>query len=147
MGSPIRKSPDHSLIDSSPKLTAVFHFLHRLLMPRHPPNALFALDLIQEKQGFPRSKAFTSRSRLVRPGTFWVSVLDLDNAAVPLPGGGPLLGPSAALIVYLSERCQTSLPVILTDDPGLRPVGRSSASADALGDSTGTWWSVTGSNR
>jgi hypothetical protein len=41
MGFPIRISPDQSLIDSSPKLLAVFHFLRRLLMPRHPPNALF----------------------------------------------------------------------------------------------------------
>ena len=41
MGFPIRKSSDQSLIDSSPKLMAVFRLLHRLLMPRHPPNALF----------------------------------------------------------------------------------------------------------
>ena len=41
VGFPIRKSPDQSLIDSSPKLKAAFYFLHRLLMPRHPPNALF----------------------------------------------------------------------------------------------------------
>ena len=28
------------LIDSSPKLIAVYHVLHRLPTPRHPPNAL-----------------------------------------------------------------------------------------------------------
>ena len=33
----------------SPKLIAEYHVLHRLLLPRHPPNALFALDLIQKK--------------------------------------------------------------------------------------------------
>ncbi len=41
------------LILSSPWLIAEYHVLHRLLLPRHPPNALFALDLIQEKRGFP----------------------------------------------------------------------------------------------
>ena len=33
----------------SPQLTAEYHVLHRLLLPRHPPNALLALDLIQKK--------------------------------------------------------------------------------------------------
>jgi hypothetical protein len=37
----------------SPTLIAEYHVLHRLLLPRHPPNALFALDLIQKKLGFP----------------------------------------------------------------------------------------------
>ena len=36
----------------SPRLIAEYHVLHRLLLPRHPPNALFALDLIQKKLGF-----------------------------------------------------------------------------------------------
>ena len=36
-------------IPGSPKLNAGYHVLHRLLLPRHPPNALFALDLIQEE--------------------------------------------------------------------------------------------------
>ena len=34
-----------------PALIAEYHVLHRLLLPRHPPNALLALDLIQKKQG------------------------------------------------------------------------------------------------
>ena len=34
---------------SSPTLIAEYHVLHRLLLPRHPPNALLALDLIQKK--------------------------------------------------------------------------------------------------
>lgn len=41
MSSLIRTSPDQCVIDHSPRLNAVFHVLHRLLMPRHPPNALF----------------------------------------------------------------------------------------------------------
>ena len=35
---------------SLPQLIAEYHVLHRLLLPRHPPNALLALDLIQKKQ-------------------------------------------------------------------------------------------------
>ena len=44
-------------IPGSPKLIAGYHVLHRLLLPRHPPNALLALDLIQKKQGFSEPKA------------------------------------------------------------------------------------------
>ena len=36
----------------SPRLIAEYHVLHRLLLPRHSPNALLALDLIQKKTGF-----------------------------------------------------------------------------------------------
>ena len=39
LGSPIRKPSDQSLSDSSPRLIAVHHVLHRPLVPRHPPNA------------------------------------------------------------------------------------------------------------
>ena len=37
-------------IPGSPWLIAGYHVLHRLLLPRHPPNALIALDLIQKEQ-------------------------------------------------------------------------------------------------
>ena len=39
-GSPIRKSADHSLLGSYPRLIAACNVLHRLLAPRHPPSAL-----------------------------------------------------------------------------------------------------------
>ena len=39
-GFPIRTSPDHSSVDSSPRLIAASYVLLRLLMPRHPPCAL-----------------------------------------------------------------------------------------------------------
>ena len=41
-------------IPGSPKLIAGYHVLHRLLLPRHPPNALIALDLIQKEQDVTR---------------------------------------------------------------------------------------------
>jgi hypothetical protein len=39
-GFPIRTPSDHSSFDSSPRPFAVYHVLHRLLVPRHPPCAL-----------------------------------------------------------------------------------------------------------
>jgi hypothetical protein len=36
---------------ASPGLIAECHVLHRLLLPRHPPNALIALDPIRKKTG------------------------------------------------------------------------------------------------
>ena len=39
----IRGSRDQRLFDSSPGLIAVFHALHRLSTPRHPPYALSSL--------------------------------------------------------------------------------------------------------
>ena len=57
-------------IPGSPQLNAGYHVLHRLLLPRHPPNALFALDLIQKEQGSDlRSKPgyFPATAREGRP--------------------------------------------------------------------------------
>ena len=42
-GFPIRKSPDQSLLDSSPRHIAAYHVLHRLSTPRHPPCTLSSL--------------------------------------------------------------------------------------------------------
>ena len=39
----IRESRDQRLFDNYPRLIAVFHARHRLLMPRHPPCALSSL--------------------------------------------------------------------------------------------------------
>ena len=44
-GFPIRKSPGQSLFNGSPKLIAVYHVLHRLSLPRHPPYALNSLTI------------------------------------------------------------------------------------------------------
>jgi hypothetical protein len=47
---------------ASPGLIAECHVLHRLLLPRHPPNALLALDPIQKTTGSRRR----SRSKAER---------------------------------------------------------------------------------
>ena len=51
----------------SPKLIAEYHVLHRLLLPRHPPNALLALDLIQKKQGLRRARPRAGSTRAILP--------------------------------------------------------------------------------
>ncbi len=44
LGYPIRTPSDLSSVDSSPRLIAASHVLHRLLVPRHPPYALTHLQ-------------------------------------------------------------------------------------------------------
>src|SRR6516165_7308995 len=50
VGFPIRKSPGQSLFSGSPKLIAVYHVLHRLSLPRHPPYALSSLTIKNRNQ-------------------------------------------------------------------------------------------------
>ena len=50
----IRVSRDQRLLDSYPELFAVFHALHRLLTPRHPPCALSSLTTIIQNSPHPR---------------------------------------------------------------------------------------------
>jgi hypothetical protein len=108
------------LILSSPWLIAEYHVLHRLLLPRHPPNALFALDLIQKEQNSFRSKVilflFVLSLRCLRTcipkhqtdQQTAVSVLDLEqNCLRARSTDDPSHGPSAVLM-FLSKRCQSS---------------------------------------
>jgi hypothetical protein len=78
-------------IPGSPKLNAGYHVLHRLLLPRHPPNALFALDLTRKEQGrwfkwpasLRRQKSYTypcvQRTYPKAQSPHTVSVLDLEQ--------------------------------------------------------------------
>ena len=109
-------------IPGSPWLNAGYHVLHRLLLPRHPPNALFALDLIQEEQGRWFTTAFLGVKSLytfpcngsIRTGA--VSVLDLEQYRPTQPdprmqhGPDPMtpyLGSPGDTDVSLSKRCQS----------------------------------------
>ena len=58
MGSPIRKSSDHSSFANSPRHIAGYNVLLRLLVPRHPPCALknFNKNNTTETQGTPTKK-------------------------------------------------------------------------------------------
>jgi hypothetical protein len=57
-GFPIRRSTDRRLLTAPRRLTQFCHVLHRLLVPRHPPNALTSLttetltDLLSELDAF-----------------------------------------------------------------------------------------------
>ena len=109
-------------IPGSPWLIAGYHVLHRLLLPRHPPNALIALDLIRKKKDFvgppgrgllcARSRSLPHRMHTIPASSeeeTLVSVLDLDNAAVAIGSEDPPpLHPHADAADnadYLSERC------------------------------------------
>ena len=95
-------------IPGSPWLNAGYHVLHRLLLPRHPPNALFALDLTQKEQGcvaaaFPvRSSTYPCHMALVR-NHMAVSVLDLEQ--YHLAGSNPKASPYSGrqmILMFLS---------------------------------------------
>ena len=45
-GFPIRTPPDQSLLGGSPENFVAYHVLHRLLAPRHPPDALKRFQLL-----------------------------------------------------------------------------------------------------
>ena len=61
---------------ASPGLIAECHVLHRLLLPRHPPNALLALDPIQKKTGHARARLLSAPQRFRAserpPVSFWL---------------------------------------------------------------------------
>jgi hypothetical protein len=78
-------------IPGSPWLNAGYHVLHRLLLPRHPPNALFALDLTQKEQG--RIQAMT------RPSS-WTEVV-LTHACNERPVASKGLGQSPHTVSVL----------------------------------------------
>ncbi len=44
-------------VRGSPRLIAAYHVLHRLSAPRHPPNALMALDRSHDRCPLPRPRA------------------------------------------------------------------------------------------
>ena len=71
-------------IPGFPWLIAGYHVLHRLLLPRHPPNALLALDLIQKKPGFfQTSEIETSRTRQLPGRLVFLTWKDNCRAAAP----------------------------------------------------------------
>jgi hypothetical protein len=123
-------------VPGSPWLNAGYHVLHRLLLPRHPPNALFALDLIQKEQGqgLPPNPIFLSVKSciLTHVATRWfakvttVSVLDLEQYRSIQPAMRmqhradpmrPYSGAPNDTDVSLSIRCQFTRP----DGPAIIP--------------------------
>ena len=115
-GLPHSEIPGSKPIPGSPELIAGYHVLHRLLLPRHPPNALLALDPIQRRTGVrgapllrappvpparlragpPIGKSYIlPPPGRVRPREHSVSVLDLDTDTAPgAPRGAPRIPPT-----------------------------------------------------
>jgi hypothetical protein len=103
-------------IPGSPKLNAGYHVLHRLLLPRHPPNALFALDLIQEEHDRITSYEcgrLPEVNSMYFPATHarkhgLASVLDLEQYHLSgyYPEVIPYSGQPDDTDVNLSKRCQ-----------------------------------------
>jgi len=117
-------------VHGSPWLIAVYHVLHRLLLPRHPPNALIALDPTRKEQGSLRMRKFV-RSRPSRAGSHgkdMVSVLDLDGIAPVRPRLAPTPDrPSHTR----KDRCNTDV-ISLYDVKSPSGTGRSAAPSRML---------------
>ena len=121
-GLPHSEIPGSKPIPGSPELIAGYHVLHRLLLPRHPPNALLALDPTRRGTGHgpptpqgqevvhptpaapPQGGEPRQRHRLV--------VLDLEQTHPRAPPGCPWPPPHARAAQMasdaLSSRCPSS---------------------------------------
>ena len=74
----IRESRDQRLFDNYPRLIAVFHARHRLLMPRHPPCALSSLTTnIQNSPHFEALRLLVASSV-----DFVITTLDYSQVAM-----------------------------------------------------------------
>jgi hypothetical protein len=112
-------------IPGSPWLIAGYHVLHRLLLPRHPPNALLALDPTRKENGLPviRSRMTDDRRSappggmqylpMRRPRPWFVGRPrgQCTRLGTTSPPGSPrnraTLGAASDADVSLSQRCQS----------------------------------------
>jgi hypothetical protein len=60
-GFPHSEISGSKLVRSSPELIAAYHVLHRLSSPRHPPNALKALDRSHDRCSHSQRNSATDR--------------------------------------------------------------------------------------
>ena len=88
---------------ASPGLIAECHVLHRLLLPRHPPNALLALDPIQKTEDRPLSaRRAAARQPPVRRSRS--VLLDLERHVTAAQARRLACGTHHALIFTMSNR-------------------------------------------
>ena len=93
---------------ASPGLIAECHVLHRLLLPRHPPNALIALDPIQRKTG---PFACGGSNRNPSPGPGRKSSTEIRTAQRPDGPRGQCIDLERLSLVVLPLRClRTEVP-------------------------------------
>ena len=150
------------LVRSSPRLIAAYHVLHRLSAPRHPPNALKALDRSHDRcppalgePSNPYTKGRTIRKTCLRisPKTHFACQRIRLRAPQRLRGcrreaGAPALRPR----MRPSSRCQTperrrhrSAHEPIKDLEAAPPMTGADPAAATGADPA--WWSQTGSNR
>ena len=113
-------------IPGSPWLIAGYHVLHRLLLPRHPPNALIALDSIRKKTDPERPGRSRLESKFTLPdprhpaGDLRSVYLTWTTPPLVHWTTAPPLG-CGRQRVSLSERCEAS------PRGDRRPIGRRAA--------------------
>ena len=131
-------------IPGSPKLIAGYRVLHRLLLPRHPPNALIALDPIRKKKdraSLRNVPAFRLESHFSRPPPgscegLWLVYLTWTAPPLvrsTLKAGGPPHPHSGdgRQRVSLSERCEAARTLIPLGRKGRRSVRLDGQAFDA----------------
>ena len=101
-GSPIQKSPDHSLFSDSPRLIAAYHVFHRRLAPRHPPSALSSLTTTLWAERF---NASTLLSHLIVKEPRGITTL----IPLPVPAG---LSPSAETLPQMKIRIRNQKQLV-----------------------------------
>ncbi len=100
---------------ASPGLIAECHVLHRLLLPRHPPNALLALDPIQRRTG-PRDAPLCSASA---PPPHLAVQPRSEVIQFPAPWPGKAMGHWLVYLTWNKNRCRSRLAA-----PGSLPTRR-----------------------
>jgi hypothetical protein len=71
-GYPIRKPPDQRSVANSPGHIAGSHVLHRLLVPRHPPNALKNLTNTTNHNHPPNQQPPTQKEPVINQFSAWL---------------------------------------------------------------------------
>ena len=81
MGFPHSDISGSKCVGNSPELFAAYHVLHRLSVPRHPPNALVVLDLTFCQRNDDLAIVITARSvQGTTPGTTAFITLSFHSA-------------------------------------------------------------------
>ena len=108
-----------TLVRSSPRLIAAYHVLHRLSAPRHPPDALQALDRSLARCPCGRPRRAAHAHGLERPVSFSGSV-----ASTRARGQRPPKGPNRSSLFTMSmntpsrqRTCAAATGEIILDGP------------------------------
>lgn len=125
-GFPHSEIPGSKPVRSSPRLIAAYHVLHRLCMPRHPPNALTTLDRSHCRWPSSRRHAATC----FRPAKLGAPRTGKDQFSRDLPGcarsGGTSIvttGWRPAVASRHEAGTRTNLLLTMWTEPAQHPQG------------------------